>query len=192
MADAFPGLARMSVLDLGGSVAFWRLAPVRPCRLVILNLIPLEPVDGVECRVGDACKLPDDLFAEGFDLAVSNSVIEHVGGHARRAEFAQQVRSVAPRYWVQTPYRYFPVEPHWVFPGQQFLPTPAKAWLSQRWPASHIRSSGPTSAVEDALSVELLGVTEMRHYFPDADVMKERFGGLTKSLVAVRTGRGSS
>ena len=28
---------------------------------------------------------------------------------------------------VQTPYRYFPVEPHWLFPGLQFLPMGLRA-----------------------------------------------------------------
>ena len=27
---------------------------------------------------------------------------------------------------MQTPYRYFPIEPHWLFPGMQFLPLPVR------------------------------------------------------------------
>ncbi len=36
--------------------------------------------------------------------------------------------------WVQTPYRYFPIEPHWIFPGFQFLPLSARTEISRRWP----------------------------------------------------------
>lgn len=63
-----------------------------------------------------------------FDLVYSNSVIEHVGGHARSCDFAGMVKTLARRHWgVQTPYRYFSIEPHWLFPGLQFLPQSARA-----------------------------------------------------------------
>jgi hypothetical protein len=182
----FPALRDMTVLDLGGTPAFWAHAPVRPARLTVVNLDDMGPGDGdVEVLRVDACALPDELTSRRFDLTFSNSLIEHVGGHQRRLQFAAQVRAVAPHYWVQTPYRYFPIEPHWVFPGQQFLPASARAYISRTWRAGHIRSDVDT-AVEDVLSVELLGITELRHYFPDAQIYRERFGGLTKSITAVR------
>lgn len=53
---------------------------------------------------------------QDFGLVYSNSLIEHLGGHARRAAFAEQVRSLAPRHWVQTPYRYSLIKPHWLVP----------------------------------------------------------------------------
>ena len=31
-----------------------------------------------------------------------------------------------PKSVVQIPYRYFPIEPHWLFPGLQFLPQRAR------------------------------------------------------------------
>src|SRR5689334_12544881 len=40
-ARAFPNLRRMRVLDLGGEISAWRLAPVRPAELVLLNLPPV-------------------------------------------------------------------------------------------------------------------------------------------------------
>ena len=182
----FPALADMTVLDLGGTPAFWASAPVRPRRVTIVNLDDMGGgADGVDVVRADACELPEELAQGAFDLTFSNSLIEHVGGHQRRLQFAQQVRAMAPHYWVQTPYRYFPLEPHWVFPGQQFLPAAARAYISRTWKAGHIHSDAAT-AVQDVLWVELLGVTELRHYFPDADIYRERFCGLTKSVTAVR------
>ena len=187
LAATFPEIADMRVLDLGGLAQFWLTVPVRPKHVTAVNLELQEPiVDWIEPLVGDACSLSEELLANPFDLVVSNSVIEHVGGHARREHFAQTIQVAARHHWVQTPYRYFPIEPHWLFPGQQFLPTPAKAVVSQRWTPSHIRSTDPRSAVADSLSVELLGVTEMRYYFPDSHIVYERFAGLVKSLIAWR------
>ncbi|WP_030269327.1 SAM-dependent methyltransferase [Streptomyces sp. NRRL B-24484] len=183
----YPDLAEMRVLDLGGTPGSWRAAPLRPAHVVTVNLDPAtarhdEP--GLTAVVADACDLPSSLAHERFDLVYSNSLVEHVGGHSRRCRFAETVRGRAAHHWVQTPYRYFPIEPHWVFPGMQFLPFRARVVVSQRWPHGHIRSAGPAQAVADVAEVELLSATEMRAYFPDSDLWYERFAGLPKSLVA--------
>src|SRR5262245_10971320 len=110
----FPEIAEMTVLDIGGDARAWRLCDVRPAHVTLLNIFPQEPEEPWMTAIsGDACALPDDLPAA--DVVFSNSVIEHVGGHWRRERFAEGIRAAAPRYWVQTPYRYFPIEPHFLF-----------------------------------------------------------------------------
>jgi hypothetical protein len=116
----------------------------------------------------------------------SNSVIEHVGGHAQRQRFAEAVHKLADRHWVQTPYRYFPIEPHWLFPGFQFLPMSARAQISYRWPLAHTRSASVDDGLAEAMSVELLSRAEMSYYFPHAEIQVERLLGAVKSLIAVR------
>ena len=184
----FPNLASMRVLDLGGVPRQWTDRPVRPAQVVSVNLEEHPPVPEPWIRAvrGDACDLPPELRAERFDLVYSNSVLEHVGGHARRLAFARTVHAAADRHWIQTPYRYFPVEPHWLFPGFQFLPLRVRVALSHRWPIGHVRSPDRFSSLADVAWVELVGRTEMAGYFPDSDIWSERFGGLTKSLVAIR------
>ena len=134
--QAFPDLATMSVLDLGGTVEWWRRAPVRPKEVTVLNLF--EPGDSDDPAMlpvtGDACRAREALEAAGapgsYDVVFSNSLLEHVGGHAQRSALAREVHALAPRHWVQTPYRYFPLEPHWLFPGLQFMPMAARARLA--------------------------------------------------------------
>ena len=64
-------------------------------------------------------------FADGeFDLAYCNSVIEHVP-RERRAAFAAELRRVARGWYVQTPARSFPIEPHSLLPGAHWLPARA-------------------------------------------------------------------
>ena len=86
--------------------------------------------------------------------------------------------------WVQTQYRYFPIEPHWLFPGLQFLPLPARAYTIRRWPLSPARPDAEQS-VRDSLEVELLSKTEMKVLFGTSEMYEERIGGITKSLTAV-------
>ncbi len=190
LASTFPKIGTMHVIDLGGTPRSWMRAPIHPATVHVVNLDGRETEeslpDWITFEQGDACVLPKHLLDRRFDLVYSNSVIEHVGGHAQRRRFAESVHTLGERYWVQTPYRYFPIEPHWLFPGFQFLPVKAQATISQQWPLMHTRSSSAEAAVRAALQVELLSQTEMRHYFPDCRIVKERMAGLTKSIIAVR------
>ncbi len=180
---AFPDLADMSVVDLGGRPSMWQQLPVRPRRVVCVNFEAHEsPGDWLLTVQGDACDFPAIERLGPFDLAFSNSTIEHVGGHARRVEFANAIRSLASRYWVQTPNRYFPVEPHAVFPAFQFLPIRLRASVARRWPLSPLGNDG--DLIDEILSIELLSATDLRFYFPEARIWRERVAGLTKSLSA--------
>ena len=135
--------------------------------------------------VADACDLRTLFADQSFDLVYSNSVLEHVGGHARRADFAREAARLAPHHWVQTPNRYFPLEPHWLFPFFQFLPVPARAWIGEHWPLTWSRQTG-SDALETVLDTELIGATEFAHLFPGSTVLRERVAGVTKSLIATR------
>jgi hypothetical protein len=179
----FPDLPQLRVLDLGGTPQFWRQAPVRPLSVTTVNLSADRASEPwITTIVGDACEYDDS----GFDLVVSNSLLEHVGGAARRQQLAEVIRRSAARCWVQTPYRYFPLEPHWLFPGFQWLPLPARVAVTRHWRYGHRHQVDPKRALELVLEVELVGITEMRSLFPDARLWLERAGGLVKSLVAIR------
>jgi hypothetical protein len=184
-AETFPEIGEMSVLDLGGDARAWRLAPVRPAHVVLLNIFPQEVQEPwMTAVVGDACSPPADISAA--DLIYSNSVIEHVGGHWRRERFAESVHA-ADRYWVQTPNRYFPIEPHFMLPWLQHLPHRAQEVVVTKWPLGNYASVIDRSqALRHLLDIELLSETDMRFYFPDAEIFCERLFGLTKSFVAIR------
>ena len=187
LVETFPGLADMHVLDLGGEPPFWRDFPVRPASVTVLNLLSFPSAEPwLETFVGDACEPPAAVASRRFDLVVSNSVIEHVGGHVPRGRFAEVVHRASDRHWVQTPYRYFPVEPHWVFPAMQFLPLRARAEVTRRWPLSPGRADNLPEAIANAASVELISITDMRSYFPTSRLWYERAGGLVKSITAFR------
>jgi len=190
MADTFPELRDMSILDLGGRVDTWSRASFHPKHVHIVNL-ETDPIlgdvpDWAEVSYGDACALPEEIAVRRYDLVFSNSVIEHVGGHERRLRFAETVRTLGTGYWVQTPYRFFPIEPHWVAPGMQFMPVRARQTFARHWPLAHTPVRDREQALRNVLWTELIDKTQMRHYFPDAKFRNERLLGLTKSLIAYR------
>lgn len=185
---AFPELRDMKVLDLGGDIDTWERASERAAHVHIVNCAPAgrEVPDWADHDCCDACDLPARLRGRRYDLVYCNSVIEHVGGYARRLALADTIRQAAERHWVQTPYRYFPLEPHLLFPGYQLLPLAARASVAQHWPLIHTRPADRRAAIRKALSLELLGRTEFAFLFPDSEILVERMAGLPKSLVAVR------
>jgi ubiquinone/menaquinone biosynthesis C-methylase UbiE len=183
------GLTRdMRVLDVGGTIDIWRLAPVMP-RLVLLNQARAryEIGAGEAVVLGDGASLP---FADqSFDLVFSNSVIEHVGSRAAQARFAAEIARVGKQYWVQTPNRFFPIEHH--------LWTPFVHWLPRAWQAAILKRFSVWKLVTnyDAAqrefyvshyleSIRLLSASELRALFPGATIVRERFLGWTKSLIA--------
>jgi hypothetical protein len=188
MLRAFPDLDQMDVIDLGGSLTTWLRAPVRARHVHVVNISapPAEVPDWAEVDRGDACALPPQIASRSYDLVFSNSVIEHVGGHERRARFADSVHALSRAHWVQTPYRYFPVEPHWLVPGLQFLPVATRAAVAHRWPLAYTRGRSRQAVLGAVLWTELIDKTQMRAYFPDSELASERVLGLTKSLIAIR------
>ena len=176
------------VLDIGGTPECWDLLPVRP-RLVLLNMPRAkEDLTGAASWVaGDGRQLP--FRDHAFDLVFSNSVIEHVGDAASQRQFAAEVARVGRCYWVQTPNRWFPVEQHLLTPIVHWLP---KAWQRAIVPRFNLWMflTGITGDrrrfyIDHYLrDIKLLTAREVRALFPHARITRERFCGITKSLVA--------
>ena len=130
----------------------------------------------VTMQRGDATDLPFE--DRSFPVAFSNSVIEHIPKHLQ-GKFASEIRRVADRYFVQTPNRWFPIEPHYQVPLFQFLPYRVQRFLNRHLTLGW-REKGHWEAVN------LLSARDLRRLFPDAEIRRERMFGLTKSLMAVR------
>lgn len=121
--EMFAVTGETRILDVGGYLANWKLIPTRP-RLTILNLVdvPRDEAGRGDARwiIGDGCYLP--FPDQSFDIAYSNSVIEHLGTIENQRRFAAEIARVRVRYFIETPNRWFPVEPHYLTPFVHFLP----------------------------------------------------------------------
>ena len=134
----------------------------------------------------DACNL--DIYEDGsFDIAHSNSVIEHVGDWNRMSAFSREIARIAPRYFVQTPYFWFPIEPHFVAPFFHWLPKSLRVWFFLHW---RVGLWGKSQTREEAVSVvegiRLLDRKRFQALFRDADITTETVLGLPKSLIAIK------
>lgn len=185
------------ILDLGGRADYWaRVGPAfleaQDVEILCVNYTEAELYAGtglgprLKTALGDARALG---YADGsFDLVHSNSVIEHVGGVADKRAFAGEVRRLAPAYYVQTPYFWFPIDPHWPrMPMFHWMPMSWRWRLLCRW---KLGFAGPHRDMDHALgdleATVLLDRAQMQGLFPDAVLRAERLLGLPKSLIAER------
>ena len=185
---------RCDILDLGGTEIYWLVGEdlIRKHRdrlhFTILNTEPQQIARRDLFSYVHASATEPDLFADRtFDLVHSNSVVEHFSGWAEMEIFARNVRRLAPRYYIQTPNYWFPYEPHFRFPGFQYLPESVRVRLMMK------RSLGFFQRIEDRAVAEdivqhhrLLSTRDMRRLFPDAEILHEKFVMLNKSIIALR------
>lgn len=187
LVDALPGAVR--ILDVGGTTSFWErlgYAGTERIDIVLLNLIPQDvPFSNISSTIGDAA----DLSAYGddaFDVVVSNSVIEHLPTPELQARMAAEVRRVGRRVYLQTPNRFFPLEPHFLFPFFGVLPMRVRAGLLQHLDLGwHPRQPDPHKAMADVRSIRLLSRRELRRLFPGATIVDERLALMTKSFIVL-------
>ena len=170
------------VLDVGGLPGIWEMLPVRP-RVTFLNVTP-EGIQGKQGVVGNGCALP--FKDKSFEIVFSNSVIEHVGDLNAQRRFAEECRRVGKRYYVQTPNRWFPVEPHFIAPLIQFVPLRVRPAVAALTPWGLLTRGSRQDREAFVRSIRLLTPNEVQALFPDAKRLDERFLGLRKSLIAAR------
>lgn len=182
------------ILDLGGSDYYWsrfglNFLAERGIEITILNNKASE-MGAEDCTVlhrvvGDACATgyPDGAF----DFVHSNSVIEHVGSWQAMEDFANEVRRLGAGYYVQVPNWWFPIEPHFVkVPFIHWMPRWVRAEILYRFPVAHAGRLRPKASARKAVRhAKLLTARQLRKLFPGATIEKEKFFGLSKSLIAV-------
>jgi SAM-dependent methyltransferase len=157
------------VLDVGcGRIGLRALEP--QLEITGVDLVERPEYPGPFVRADAAAGLP---FADDqFDLVYCSSVIEHIAP-ARRAAFAAELRRVGRGFYVQTPARSFPIEPHSLLPFAQWLPV---ALRRRYW---------RFGAAGDWEQISLLRRGELEALFGPA--RPERFGPFVKSWVCVQS-----
>ena len=177
----------VSILDVGGAEGYWQTMGMDADDRVFITLLNLTheqvAIPNITSVVGDARELGYD--DDSFDIVFSNSVIEHVGGHAHQLKMAKEAMRVGKRHFIQTPNRYFPLEPHFLFPFFQFLPVVVRLRLLQRFNLGWFpRTPEPAKAREIIESIRLLGKNEFLTLFPGSQLYEEKVLGMTKSFIA--------
>ena len=204
--EKMPLDARTTILDLGSEKghAINRLladTPIRAGNIFIADISASNVAQGKALFgynpiiLSENAQLP---FPDGhFGVVFCSSVIEHVTvpkadvwsiessrdfrkqAKVSQSRFATEIRRVAKSYFVQTPYRHFPIESHtWL---------PCVNWLPRSWLLKLLRITNRYWVKRTQPDFYLLNRREFCQLFPDAEIYVERFLGFPKSLIAIRT-----
>jgi SAM-dependent methyltransferase len=209
--EAFPLDGNTRILDLGSESgsnirAVLTGTPVTPQNTYIADInrdliergarqFGFQPV-----LVGENGKLP---FPDGyFDIVYCSSVIEHVtlpksevwstksGKEFRERSlthqraFAREIQRVGRQFFVQTPYRWFVIESHsWL---------PFVGWLPRRLIVPILKASRKFWPKWTAPDWHLLNKRQLASMFEGAEIRDEKWLGMTKSIMAVRSEHASS
>lgn len=185
---------KVDIVDIGGRPSYWNIIPeaILEKNRVHITLINYSDELGevnhprFKSVIADGCDL-HQYESQSFQLAHSNSVVEHVGNWDKVSALASEIKRLAPAYYVQTPNFWFPLEPHFMTPIFHWLPKPVQVQMISRWTLGHMNKQTSTyDAVQLIESVRLLDSTMFFSLFDDAERHKERILGLPKSLIALK------
>jgi len=183
-------LPEYTLLDVGGGATevrggnyFERRYP-HPQRMVACIYGSGDELEGfrrqhpqVRVVAGDGRRLP---FADNaFSVAVSNAVIEHVGARAQQQAFVAELARVAPRVFLATPNRLFPVDTHTLIPLAHYLPPRPRFAIYRRLGREYWASLD---------TLNLLTARQLLALVPpgvEAKLVRLRLLGLTHSLVLI-------
>jgi len=176
----------VKILDLGGKEQTWVAAGLHDnsnYNITLLNLSEQEvKSSNISSVAGDGTNLPE--FEENhFDLVFSNSVIEHLYTFENQEKMANEIQRVGQYYFVQTPNKYFFIEPHYLFPYFQFLPKKMRFKILTKTKFSRGKKWEPKFAQQYIDEIRLLSLKEMKGLFPNCKVLKEKFMLGNKSFI---------
>lgn len=175
-----------SVLDVGGTPGWWKMVAPNNIRLTIVNLDAKQDKEavalGYRFMVADGRYLP--FKDKEFDLVVSNSVIEHVGDFEDQRRFAQEIMRCGKRFYVQTPNKWFPVEPHLIALGIHWLPTTLARRLVRWFSVWAWVTKATQEDIDQFLNnTRMLCERDVKLLFPGCEIGVERFLLLAKSFL---------
>ena len=184
---------KVKILDIGGTYNFWETMDFRyiaNCQITLVNIHEILPSEGksytnIVSIKGDATNLLN-ILDKSYDLVFSNSCIEHVGKEPEWHKMATEMKRVADHFFLQTPNKYFPIEPHFMFPFFQYFPVNIRALFIRCFRmqfGSYPRGKDWKDALLIADSIKLLSYKDLRELFPNANIEREQFLVFTKSFM---------
>ncbi|MEO8016479.1 MAG: class I SAM-dependent methyltransferase [Pseudomonadota bacterium] len=194
---------QIRLIDLGGTVKFWENWGLADQPL--LNVTLVNNHDRDKCHENDPIALPNirrlradvltlspEDFAQ-YDVIFSNSLIEHLPGRQLQRQLARAIIDSGRPYFLQTPNKRSPVDPHFPRPYVPFFaayPRPLQARLLS-WSALGSGSASPSygAALRRLHNYFPLNAGEVRELFPQAQIVMERTLGIPMSIIAISGAR---
>lgn len=188
------GVSDARVLDMGGTTDYWRMnIQYIPDGLIksiyVLNLPPQNESDemlrDITLHIYAGNALEKSSFRQNrYDIVYSNSLIEHVGNVRSQWEMANIVMETGTYYFIQTPAKSFPLEPHFYVPFFAYLPLLIRSFLYRKFRLGFMgKNSDWLEARITCDDTRFLSYREFKTIFRGCDIIKESLFGLCKSYM---------
>lgn len=177
----------LRILDVGGTEQYWinhGFHNDKGYHITLLNLEKSEVKHNNFTSIAGTATDLSQFSDKSFDLVHSNSVIEHLYNFDNQKLMASEVMRVGKYYYIQTPNRYFPVEPHYLFPFFQFLPKSVGLFILTKTKLSRMKKWNYTRASQYINEIRLMDKKEMLGLFNGCRLQSEKVAGLNKSFTA--------
>ncbi len=193
-----PGPLR--IVDLGGTVGYWRAWGLEPGDRFHVTLINNHDADKTQLHerttlpnlanvMRDACDLTPDDYRE-YDVIFSNSFIEHLTSREKQVAIARQITACGRPYFIQTPNKYSPVDPHFPRPYVPFFAAYPRRLQARLLTLGALGSGSPSPSFDAAMArlgyYHPLSRHDVRELFPNAQIVMERPMGVPMSIVAMQ------
>ena len=95
---------------------------------------------------------------------------------------SSEIMRVGEKYIVQTPNKYFFLEPHYLLPFFQFIPNKLKYSILTKTKLSRLKKWNKKFASRYIEEIRLLSLKDMKQLFPNSKINFEKFLGMNKSF----------
>lgn len=180
-------LTRPKILDVGGTEDYWNQINLifgTNFQPIINNISKYEIERGNFSGIVDDGKCLSSVKDNSFDIAYSNSVIEHLSTFEEQQEMADNLKRIAKYFFVQTPAFIFPFEPHFLFPVFHWLPRWCRIWLVLIFNLGWFERCKNINEASDLVdSIRILKKSELKKIFKNAKIIREQFIFIPKSYL---------
>ena len=186
--DMFLPESNTRILDVGGTLYNWKIIKCQ-AQITLLNL---DVPKNMPLRQDNMCYVQGDGRSlayrdKEFDICFSNSVIEHLGTFTDQKRFAKEISRAGKSLWVQTPAKNYFIEPHFIDPFVHYLPKKFQRKMIRNCTICGLITRPNSRYIDKMISeLRLLSYNEMQELFPDCEIIKEKFLGMTKAYIALR------
>lgn len=192
------------LVDLGGTVNFWKSWGLAKQPLLNVTLVNNHEQDkqysndpislpNIRRLDADVLTLTAADFAN-FDVIFSNSLIEHLPGRELQRQLAQAIVDSGRPYFLQTPNKRSPLDPHFPRPYVPFFATYPRSVQARLLTWFKLGSSSVAPSYDAALArlhnYYPLTTRDVRQLFPKARIVIERPLGFPMSIIAMSEARG--
>ena len=193
----------LRLIDLGGTADFWENWGLAKQPVLDVTLVndhhqdkthehEVMPLPNIRTVRADVLTLSAADLAQ-YDVIFSNSLIEHLPSPESQRQLAQAIIDSGRPYFLQTPNKGSPVDPHFPRPYVPFFaayPRPLQARLLS-WSALGSGSAAPSyqAALVRLANYHPLTARGVRRLFPQARIVVERPLGVPMSIIAMSHAR---